>query len=150
VVAGAQQPDRAPLGQGGQGVHGLLLGRGPVVDVGVVEVEALDTELAQAGLGVLLDRLGPQALPVLGAGVAGLVQLDGAVDGAAVVARAAAAGVRVANLDTYRVGDTAVGPGLVLGYGNLADGQVEEAVALLATAVTEAKGAVTSSGPDRR
>jgi GntR family transcriptional regulator/MocR family aminotransferase len=107
--------------------------------VGVVEVEALDTELAQAGLGVLLDRLGPQALPVLGAGVAGLVQLDGAVDGAAVVARAAAAGVRVANLDTYRLRADAAAPGLVLGYGNLADGQVEEAVTLLAAAVAGAR-----------
>ena len=67
-----------------------------------------------------------------------------------VVDRAAAGGMRVANLDTYRVRDDAVGPGLVLGYGNLADGQVEEAVALLATAVTQAIGTVTSPGPDRR
>jgi GntR family transcriptional regulator/MocR family aminotransferase len=72
------------------------------------------------------------------------------VDCAVVVNRAAAAGTRVANLDTYRVHDDAIGPGLVLGYGNLADGQVEEAVAVLATAVAEARGAVTSSGPDRR
>jgi GntR family transcriptional regulator / MocR family aminotransferase len=56
------------------------------------------------------------------------------VDCAGVVAQAAAAGVRVANLDTYRVRDDAIGPGLVLGYGNLADGQVEEAVTLLAAA----------------
>ena len=41
----------------------------------------------------------------------------------------------VANLDTYRCRDDAIGPGLVLGYGNLADGQLDEAVALLATAV---------------
>jgi GntR family transcriptional regulator/MocR family aminotransferase len=72
------------------------------------------------------------------------------VDSAVVVARAAAGGMRVANLDTYRVGDDALGPGLVLGYGNLANGQVEEAVALLATAVTEAMGTVTSPGPGRR
>jgi GntR family transcriptional regulator/MocR family aminotransferase len=43
--------------------------------------------------------------------------------------------MRVANLDTYRCHDDAIGPGLVLGYGNLADGQVEEAVALLAAIV---------------
>jgi hypothetical protein len=42
--------------------------------------------------------------------------------------------VRVANLDTYRGGNDAAGPGLVLGYGNLTDGQVEEAVTLLAAA----------------
>jgi GntR family transcriptional regulator/MocR family aminotransferase len=54
-----------------------------------------------------------------------------------VVGRAAAAGLRVADLDTYRCRDDAFGPGLVLGYGNLADGQIEEAVALLAAAVAE-------------
>ncbi|HKQ01898.1 MAG TPA: aminotransferase class I/II-fold pyridoxal phosphate-dependent enzyme, partial [Actinomycetes bacterium] len=84
------------------------------------------------------------------AGLHLLVLLDGTVDCAVVVNRAAAGGTRVANLDTYRVRDDAIGPGLVLGYGNLADGQVEEAVALLATAVAEARGAVTSTGPDRR
>jgi len=72
------------------------------------------------------------------AGLHLLVHLDGAVDCAGAVAQAAAAGVRVANLDTYRVRDDAIGPGLVLGYGNLTDGQVEEAVALLAAAATEA------------
>jgi hypothetical protein len=45
--------------------------------------------------------------------------------------------MRVANLDTYRCRDDAIGPGLVLGYGNLADGQLDEAVALLATTVAE-------------
>jgi hypothetical protein len=54
-----------------------------------------------------------------------------------VVDRAAAAGMRVANLDTYRSRDDAAGPGLVLGYGNLADGQVDEAVALLAATVAD-------------
>jgi GntR family transcriptional regulator/MocR family aminotransferase len=102
----------------------------------------------------LVRALGEQ-LPgarVLGvaAGLHLLVLLDGAVDTAVVVNRAAAGGTRVANLDTYQVRADAIGPGLVLGYGNLADGQVEEAVALLATAVAEARGAVTSPGPDRR
>jgi hypothetical protein len=46
--------------------------------------------------------------------------------------------MRVANLDTYRSRDDAIGPGLVLGYGNLADTQVEEAVALLAATVAGA------------
>jgi DNA-binding transcriptional MocR family regulator len=62
-----------------------------------------------------------------------------------VVGRVAAAGMRVANLDTYRCRDDAIGPGLVLGYGNLADAQVEEAVALLATTVA---GASVAYQPD--
>jgi hypothetical protein len=33
--------------------------------------------------------------------------------------------MRVANLDTYRCRDHATGPGLVLDYGNLADGQAD-------------------------
>jgi GntR family transcriptional regulator / MocR family aminotransferase len=69
------------------------------------------------------------------AGLHLLVHLEGAADAAEVVARAAAAGIRVANLDAYRAGPDPATPGLVLGYGNLADGQVEEAVALLAAAV---------------
>jgi GntR family transcriptional regulator/MocR family aminotransferase len=84
----------------------------------------------------LAEHLPDARLLGVAAGLHLLVHLD-AVDGAAVVARAAAAGVRVANLDTYRARDDAAGPGLVLGYGNLADGQVEEAVTLLATAVAE-------------
>jgi GntR family transcriptional regulator / MocR family aminotransferase len=87
----------------------------------------------------LAEHLPDARLLGVAAGLHLLVHLD-AVDGAAVVARAAAAGVRVANLDTYRARDDAAGPGLVLGYGNLADGQVEEAVTLLAAAVAEARG----------
>ena len=60
------------------------------------------------------------------------------MDCAEVVSRAKAAGVRVANLDTYRCRGDAIGPGLVLGYGNLADAQLEEAVALLARTVSSA------------
>jgi hypothetical protein len=48
--------------------------------------------------------------------------------------------VRVADLATYRSREDAIGPGLVLGYGNLADTQVEEAVALLVATVAEAAG----------
>ena len=86
----------------------------------------------------LAERLPSAHLLGVAAGLHLLVHLDGAVDCAGAVAQAAAAGVRVANLDTYRVRDDAIGPGLVLGYGNLTDGQVEEAVALLAAAATEA------------
>ncbi len=83
----------------------------------------------------LAERLPDARLLGVAAGLHLLVHLDGAVDFAAVVSQAAANGLRVANLDTYRCRDDAIGPGLVLGYGNLADNQLDEAVALLATAV---------------
>jgi GntR family transcriptional regulator/MocR family aminotransferase len=85
----------------------------------------------------LAERLPGARLLGVAAGLHLLVHLDGAVDCAGVVARAAAAGMRVADLATYRVRDDAIGPGLVLGYGNLADGQVEEAVTVLADAVAQ-------------
>lgn len=47
--------------------------------------------------------------------------------------------LRVADLATRRCRADAVGPGLVLGYRNLADGQIDEAVALLATAVADSR-----------
>jgi len=86
----------------------------------------------------LAGRLPGARLLGVAAGLHLLALLDDRVDCAAVVARAAAAGMRVANLDTYRSRDDAIGPGLVLGYGNLADTQVEEAVALLAATVAGA------------
>jgi GntR family transcriptional regulator / MocR family aminotransferase len=55
-------------------------------------------------------------------------------DSEAIRANALKLGVRVANLDRYRCGHQPR-QGLVLGYGNLADHQVHEGVALLATAV---------------
>jgi len=69
------------------------------------------------------------------AGLHVLLELPAGTDAAAVVRRAAGAGVRVANLDTYRFLDRPEAPGLVLGYGNLADHQVDDAVARLAAAV---------------
>jgi GntR family transcriptional regulator/MocR family aminotransferase len=85
------------------------------------------------------ERLPGARLLGVAAGLHLLVHLDGAVDHAAVVRGSATRGMRVANLDTYRCQDDAIGPGLVLGYGNLADGQVEEAVAVLATTVAESR-----------
>jgi GntR family transcriptional regulator / MocR family aminotransferase len=87
----------------------------------------------------LAERLPGARVLGVAAGLHLLVHLDGAVDCAAVVRRAAAGGLRVANLDTYRCRDHATGPGLVLGYGNLADGQVDEAVALLAATVAASR-----------
>ncbi|HEV2824887.1 MAG TPA: PLP-dependent aminotransferase family protein, partial [Actinomycetota bacterium] len=85
------------------------------------------------------ERLPGARLLGVAAGLHLLVHLDGPVDHAAVVHGSATRGMRVANLDTYRCQDDAIGPGLVLGYGNLADGQVEEAVAVLATTVAESR-----------
>jgi GntR family transcriptional regulator / MocR family aminotransferase len=64
-----------------------------------------------------------------------LGDLDGDQDPAAIQRRALALGVRVANLDTYRAGHAGE-PGLVLGYGNLADHQIRPAVALLSQALS--------------
>jgi GntR family transcriptional regulator / MocR family aminotransferase len=87
----------------------------------------------------LAERLPDARLLGVAAGLHLLVRFDGAVDCAAVVSQAAASGMRVANLDAYRCRHDAIGPGLVLGYGNLADGQLDEAVALLATAVAKSR-----------
>jgi GntR family transcriptional regulator / MocR family aminotransferase len=87
----------------------------------------------------LAERLPGARLLGVAAGLHLLVRLDDTVDCAAVVARAAAGGLRVADLATYRRRADAIGPGLVLGYGNLADGQVDEAVALLAAAVADSR-----------
>ncbi|WP_410564477.1 PLP-dependent aminotransferase family protein [Amycolatopsis sp. cmx-4-61] len=82
----------------------------------------------------LVAALGPARLSGVAAGLHLVLHLDG--DAAAVVRRARAAGVKVADLDGYR---TAPGePALVLGYGNLADTGVEAAAALLRRAMTTA------------
>jgi GntR family transcriptional regulator / MocR family aminotransferase len=87
----------------------------------------------------LAERLPDARVLGVAAGLHLLVHFDGAVDCAEVVGRAAAGGMRVANLETYRSRDDAAGPGLVLGYGNLADGQVDEAVALLVATVASSR-----------
>jgi GntR family transcriptional regulator/MocR family aminotransferase len=83
----------------------------------------------------LAERLPNARVLGVAAGLHLLVHLDGLLDVAAIVSHSATSGLRVASLDTYRCRDDAIGPGLVLGYGNLADLQVDEAVDLLATAV---------------
>ena len=85
----------------------------------------------------LAARLPEARVSGAAAGLHLLVHLPAGTDAAAVVARARAAGVRVASLDTYRVEPGP--PGLVLGYGNLAGHQVEAAVARLAAAVRSAR-----------
>jgi GntR family transcriptional regulator/MocR family aminotransferase len=69
------------------------------------------------------------------AGLHLVVFLGDGADAAAIQRRALALGVRVANLDTYRAGTTGE-PGLVLGYGNLADHQISAAVAVLRQAAS--------------
>ena len=84
-----------------------------------------------------LDRRLPGT--VVSGAAAGLhLLLPGAAgrdDAREVVARAAAAGVRIACVRQYRVANRALDAALVLGYGNLATGDVDQAVARLATAV---------------
>lgn len=63
------------------------------------------------------------------------LRLPDGVDAAAVAARAHRRGLRVVELDRYRIRVGSHPPYLVLGYGNLADSSVDEAVAQLATAV---------------
>jgi GntR family transcriptional regulator / MocR family aminotransferase len=74
------------------------------------------------------------------AGLHMLMHLPVGTDAAAATRLALAAGVRVANLDVYRFSPIPHEPGLVLGYGNLADHQVEPAVARLELAIRSAAG----------
>ncbi|SMC95358.1 MocR-like pyridoxine biosynthesis transcription factor PdxR [Kibdelosporangium aridum] len=75
----------------------------------------------------LLDALGPLDVSGAAAGLHLLLHLDSPAD--EVVHRAAVQGLKLVSLDAYRSrpGD----PALVLGYGNLADSSVSEAVAVL-------------------
>ncbi|WP_234359246.1 PLP-dependent aminotransferase family protein [Plantactinospora sp. BC1] len=68
------------------------------------------------------------------AGLHVLLHLPAGTDTAAVVAGAEAAGLRLADLDAYRV-ERAGSPALVLGYGNITDAEIPPAVALLRTAL---------------
>ncbi|MGH3171948.1 MAG: PLP-dependent aminotransferase family protein [Trebonia sp.] len=68
------------------------------------------------------------------AGLHLLLGLGTGADSEAVRDHALKLGVRVANLDRYRCGEQSW-PGLVLSYGNMADHQVDEGVALLAAAI---------------
>jgi GntR family transcriptional regulator/MocR family aminotransferase len=61
------------------------------------------------------------------------------VDTAAVVTAAAARSLRVADLAAYHATDQYADHGLVLGYGNLADSSVDEAVRHLHEAVAESR-----------
>ena len=79
----------------------------------------------------LVDALGPARLSGVAAGLHLVLHLDR--DATEVVSKARAKGVKVADLDDYRVAPGE--PALVLGYGNLADNAVEAAARLLREAV---------------
>ncbi|GGP75268.1 MocR-like pyridoxine biosynthesis transcription factor PdxR [Saccharothrix coeruleofusca] len=73
------------------------------------------------------------------AGLHLVVHLGDGVDASGVVAAAGARGLAVVDPRVYRVSCREPADGLVLGYGNLADGAVEEAVAVLAAAVADSR-----------
>lgn len=81
------------------------------------------------------------------AGLHVLLRFDGELAGPAVVERAAQCGVRIASMEAYRAENRAIGSGLVLGYGDLGDGEVDEAVRRLAAAVTEIRAARSGAPP---
>ena len=88
---------------------------------------------------VALERWLP-GLPVTGlaAGLHVVLGLPTGVDEDRVARLAARRDVRVVPAGRYRVGTTARPPALVVGYGNLVDARLDEAVARLAAAVSEA------------
>jgi GntR family transcriptional regulator / MocR family aminotransferase len=80
----------------------------------------------------------------IAAGLHLVLELDPSTPAATVVADAAARGVRVADLDAYRLRADLEAPALVLGYGNLPDGAVAPAVSRLAAAVERARQVMVS------
>ncbi len=86
----------------------------------------------------LRRRLPDCEMSGVAAGLHLVVHLPMEVSAAAVVRAAERGGVHVVDLDAYRAAGSGP-PALVLGYGNIADAQIPEAVAVLADAVTEAR-----------
>jgi GntR family transcriptional regulator / MocR family aminotransferase len=83
-----------------------------------------------------LDRRLPECDVVgMAAGLHLVLTLPTEVDAAAVVRRGRQRGVQVSDLAAYRIRPEPTSPALVLGYGNLADSAVDDAVAQLAAAV---------------
>ncbi|HYJ69393.1 MAG TPA: PLP-dependent aminotransferase family protein [Nocardioidaceae bacterium] len=85
----------------------------------------------------LANRLPDCPISGLAAGLHLTLALPDGVDTAQVVARAGRRGVHVVDAASYRIGSHRQPPSLVIGYGNLADSAVDEAVAELAAAVPE-------------
>jgi GntR family transcriptional regulator/MocR family aminotransferase len=85
----------------------------------------------------LAGRLPEATVSGIPAGLHLVVRLGPGLDGDAVRRQAARLGVRVVSLARYQVSHGE--PGLVIGYGNLADHEVAAAVASLAAAVAAAR-----------
>ncbi|WP_107057462.1 PLP-dependent aminotransferase family protein [Streptomyces sp. NRRL S-646] len=87
----------------------------------------------------LADQLPDSPVSGIAAGLHLLLRLPADVDPPAVVRAAAARSLRVADLAAYHATEDHADHGLVLGYGNLADGAVEAAVAQLRAAIEEGR-----------
>ncbi len=99
-----------------------------------LRVSARRTKLAQA-----LDRHLPgYRVRGLGGGLSLVVELPPGSDAGAIVAAAARRHVFISSLDDLRMRPDPACPGLLLGYGNLRDDEIDEAVALLAEVVAAA------------
>ncbi|MFE9610801.1 PLP-dependent aminotransferase family protein [Streptomyces sp. NPDC006012] len=83
----------------------------------------------------LADQLPGAPISGIAAGLHLILELPATVDTAAVVAAAAARSLRVADLAAYHATDARAAHGLVLGYGNLADSGLQEAVRHLRGAI---------------
>ncbi len=90
-----------------------------------------------AALGASLPRC---ELSGVAAGLHLVLHLEPGTPATAVLTRAAAHGVRLADLDDYRLRPDPDRPALVLGYGNLPDNAVTPAVARLTDAIRSASG----------
>lgn len=74
-----------------------------------------------------------------------LLELPSGTDTAAIIAAAARRGLQIGDIEEMRLQPDPARPGLLLGYGNLDDRVIDEAVAILSDLVVQASGA--PSGP---
>jgi GntR family transcriptional regulator/MocR family aminotransferase len=88
-------------------------------------------------LDALRTRLPACRVTGTAAGLHLVAHLGDGIDAADVVTAAAARGLRLVDLRTYQVDRREPANCLVLGYGNLADGAIDDAVAVLAAAVAD-------------
>ncbi|CAM5375562.1 PLP-dependent aminotransferase family protein [Streptomyces griseorubiginosus] len=91
-------------------------------------------------VGALAERLPDAPVSGVAAGLHLLLRLPAGTDPAAVVRAATARSLRVADLAAYHATADHSEQGLVLGYGNLADGMVTEAVRLLGETIGDRAG----------
>jgi GntR family transcriptional regulator/MocR family aminotransferase len=94
----------------------------------------------------LAARLPEARVSGAAAGLHVLLRFDEELAAPGVVAHAARLGLNVSSVQAFRVRGSAAGSGLVLGYGNLGDGEVERAVELLARAVADTRADRSGAG----